>query len=976
METKKTFRGKLLMLFAVLMIIFSACEKQKYVFESVENDALNTKMYTLDNGLKVYMTVNKELPRIQTYIAVHVGSKFEPSETTGLAHYLERMMFKGSSHFGTMNFDEEKILLDQIRDLYEVYRKTTDETERAAIYHQIDSISYQASGYFIPNEYDKLMAHLGAAGTNAFTSYDQTVYQEDIPSNQIENWAKIQSDRFKNMVLRGFHTELEAVYEEYNMYLNSDWDRISNAVFETLTPTHPYRHSVIGLGEHLKNPSIRNIEDFFHTYYVPNNMAICLSGDFDPDEMLSVIEKYFGDMQANENLQMPKYEAQPELTASVDTVVTTPNPEQLVLAWRLDGVKSMQTDTLTLLANVLHNGTAGLMDIDLNLTQKVNESYAFPYSLCDYSALLLLAVPQAGQTLEELRGLMLTEMNKLRNGEFSDELVQSVITELKLQEQHKLEDNNNRAMEYVEAFTNDVPWDEKTHQFERISKLTKQDVVDFANRHLTDNNYVAVFKKQGELTDAQPVPKPAITPIKMNRDSLSTFANDVMTSEVKPIEPVFLDFKKDLSLSMAGQNKIPVTYCQNKLNDLFELDFVFDMGLFADKELGLVGRYLQFLGTDSLSADEIARLFYLYGCEFNVSADNRRTYVSLSGLNDNLPKALTLLEKLMANAQTNQDSYKLLSSTILQERQNVLDSFDSYKSFLRDFLMYGEEGVKATTLSNEEMLSVDPQSLVDKLHGLFAHEHSIFYYGPSKMEDVVALINDVHTSEDALLPCAQNVVMPQLLPEENECFVLPYKGTTSFVMCQYSGIDNSWNLDKQGLVRMYNEYFGGGMNTVVFQEMREKRSLCYGASAMYRVPKKIDEHESFTTYIQSQNDKLCDCINVFDDIVNNMPMSETAFDVCKQGLITQLRTDRIIRDDILTAYLNAKDFGLDFDPRMKIYEQVNNLTLNDVLEFQKSHVKGLKYRSGFAGDPSGLDQQELEKLGAVHTLTPADVFGY
>ena len=175
---------------------------------------------------------------------------------------------------------------------------------------------------------------------------------------------------------------------------------------------------------------------------------------------------------------------------------------------------------------------------------------------------------------------------------------------------------------------------------------------------------------------------------------------------------------------------------------------------------------------------------------------------------------------------------------------------------------------------------------------------------------------------------------------------------------------------------MYNEYFGGGMNTVVFQEMREKRSLCYGASAMYRVPKKIDEHESFTTYIQSQNDKLCDCINVFDHIVNNMPMSETAFDVCKQGLITQLRTDRIIRDNILTAYLNAKDFGLDFDPRMKIYEQVNNLTLNDVLEFQKSHVKGLKYRSGFAGDPSGLDQQELEKLGAVHTLTPADVFGY
>lgn len=144
--------------------------------------------------------------------------KNDPAETTGLAHYFEHLMFKGTNSYGTQNYEAEKPLLDQIEQQFEIYRKTTDEIQRKAIYHTIDSLSYEASKYAIPNEYDKLMAAIGASGTNAYTAYDQTVYVEDIPSNQIENWAKIQVDRFENNVIRGFHTELEAVYEEKNCH--------------------------------------------------------------------------------------------------------------------------------------------------------------------------------------------------------------------------------------------------------------------------------------------------------------------------------------------------------------------------------------------------------------------------------------------------------------------------------------------------------------------------------------------------------------------------------------------------------------------------------------------------------------------------------------------------------------------------------------------------------------------------------------
>ena len=276
------------------VLLFGAVSCSKY--ETVKGDPMKVKIYTLDNGLKVYMSVNKEQPRLQTYIAVRNGGKNDPSDNTGLAHYLEHIMFKGTESFGTSDYSAEKPLLDQIEEQFNVYRTKTDPQERLAIYHIIDSLSYAASEIAIPNEYDKLMSVIGSQGTNAFTSEDLTCYQENIPSNQIDNWARIQADRFRNLVIRGFHTELEAVYEEYNMYLNEDAQNAIYAMDSVLYKNHPYGlQQVIGTQDHLKNPSITAIKKQKSTMYVPNNIAICVSGDFDPDTFVATIEKYFGD---------------------------------------------------------------------------------------------------------------------------------------------------------------------------------------------------------------------------------------------------------------------------------------------------------------------------------------------------------------------------------------------------------------------------------------------------------------------------------------------------------------------------------------------------------------------------------------------------------------------------------------------------------------------------------------------------------
>ena len=249
-----------------------------YSYETVKGDPMQTRIYTLPNGLKVYLSVNKEKPRIQTYIAVRTGSRNDPAETTGLAHYLEHLMFKGTHTFGTSDYDKEKPYLDDIERRYEHYRTVTDPAVRRQLYHEIDSVSQIAARYFIPNEYDKLMSSIGANGTNAYTSNDVTCYVENIPSNEVDNWARIQGDRFQNMVIRGFHTELEAVYEEFNISLTNDTRKEFAAIGKMLFPTHPYgTQTTIGTQDHLKNPSITNIKNYFKHYYVPNNVAICMA---------------------------------------------------------------------------------------------------------------------------------------------------------------------------------------------------------------------------------------------------------------------------------------------------------------------------------------------------------------------------------------------------------------------------------------------------------------------------------------------------------------------------------------------------------------------------------------------------------------------------------------------------------------------------------------------------------------------------
>lgn len=546
----------------LLFCLFTFLPLMAREYVTVPGDMMQTRIYTLDNGLKVYLSVNNEKPRIQTYIAVRTGSKNDPAETTGLAHYLEHLMFKGTKQFGTNNAEAEAPLLAEIELRYEAYRRLTDPEARRQAYHEIDSVSQLAAKYFIPNEYDKLMAAIGAEGTNAYTSNDVTCYTEDIPSNEIENWAKIQSDRFQNMVIRGFHTELEAVYEEYNIGLSSDGRKLYATAYKMLWPNHPYGlQTTIGTQEHLKNPSITNIKNYFNKWYRPNNVAICMAGDLDPDKTIAIIEKYFSSWEPGADVAQPTFAPLPPLTAPKDTTVIGQEAEQVWVGWRAKQANSLQADTLQLMQRVLSNGRAGLFDLDLNQTMKVQRAAGGCELLRDHGGFLLMGTPKQGQTLEEVRSLMLAEIDKLKRGDFPDNLLPSIINNLKRSHYSLLESNYGRADMFVDAFIDEIDWKQEVESIDRISKITKQELVAFANQFFTEG-YVTIFKKQGIDSLQKKIDKPAITPIQANRDQMSAFVKEIQESQVEPIHPKFVDFKKDLVIGET-KNKLPLYYKQN-----------------------------------------------------------------------------------------------------------------------------------------------------------------------------------------------------------------------------------------------------------------------------------------------------------------------------------------------------------------------------------------------------------------------------
>ena len=892
-------------------LAFLGMAAQKPAATTVPGDPMATQCYTLSNGLKVFLSVNHQSPRISAHIAVRTGSRNDPAETTGLAHYLEHLMFKGTQQYGTSNPERRRVL-----------------------YHEIDSISQLAAQYNIPNEYDKLMAGIGGQGTNAYTSTDVTCYTEDIPANEVDRWARIQADRFQNMVIRGFHTELEAVYE---------------------------------------NPSITNIKNYFNNYYCPNNVAICMAGDFDPDEVIAILERHFGSWKPNYNLTRPEFAPLKPIVAPIDTTVMGQEAEFVALGWRFGAGNSLQCDTVDIIAEMLSNGTAGLMDLNLNQPMKLMYSGAYSDMMTDYSMLMLLGYPNEGQSLEEVRKLMLGELAKLRAGNFDDDLLVSVVNNNKLNYLRALDNNGARTRQLVNAFINHVDWAQEVGKLDRMAGMTKDQIVAFANRYL-NNNFVCVYKRMGEDTTAKKIDKPAITPIPTNRDKQSDFVRNILSETVEPIQPQFVDYSKEMTVGQTSK-KLPLLYKHNDLDDLFQLTYKYDFGNTADNRYDLALSYMDYLGTKKMSATEFKQRLYKLACNISMVVRDNETYLSLSGLSENMPEALKLAEDLMQNAQVDQEAYNSLVDLLIKARNDAKTNQEECFNRLNEYGMYGPRNEYTNIMSEQQLRDTKPAELINLVKGLKDMQHTVVYYGPMTEKELNNCLSKVHKTKKNLAAVPVGTPYMEQTTPRTEILLAPYEAKNIY-MIQYHNEGTQWEPEHAATINLFNEYFGGSMNAIVFQELREARGLAYSAAAYYRQPYEMGHPEYAMTYIITQNDKMMDCINEFNNIVGTIPQSEAAFALAKESLMKKLASRRTVRSGVLSSYMAAKRLGLDYDINSVVFNALPNLKLNDIVNFEQNSMANKPYRYLILGDEKELDMDALEKIGPIRRLTLEEIFGY
>ena len=960
-------------LFVAFFATFSVLFAQKqYKYETVPNDPLNARIYKLDNGLTVFLTQYKEQPRIQAFVAVKVGSKNDPSETTGLAHYFEHMMFKGTPDFGTTDWAKEKVMIDQIEQLFEKYRTLTDDSERAALYKIIDSISYEASKLAIPNEYDKAMKFIGSQGTNAGTSNDYTVYIENIPSNQLENWAIIQANRFDHPVLRLFHTELETVYEEKNMSLTNDNRKASETLLAGLFPNHPYgQQTTLGEPEHLKNPSMKNIREFYEKYYVANNIAIAMSGDFEFDHAIATIDKYFSKLK-NGNVPKLNYKGETPITQPITKEVVGLEAEFLNMAFRVDlPANDPKIYVLNMLTRILTNGKAGLIDLNLNQKQAVMGAGAYAYVLCDNSALFLTGKPKEGQTLENVRDLLLEQIDLLKQGKFSDDLLTAAINNMRLSEMRQMESNQSRGRMMYNAFLNNINWTDASQSIANYSKVTKKEIVDFANKYF-NNNYVIVYKRQGTPEEIAKVNKPSITPIHINRDAESDFMLKIKENKVETIQPVFVDFKKDMT-TIPNQN-CDIYYIKNDENATFNLQFRYNTGELNDLRLPFAADYIEYLGTSKMSADKIQEEFYKLACTMNLNSGDEYTTLTLSGLSDNFESALKLTLSIMKDAQPNAEALQNLISDATKARKDAKSNQNAVQSALRS---YGEFGpaLSKHILSEEQLNKLTPEELIGLVKNLLNLKPEIYFYGNIAADQFNKLLLNDYTFPKKFTEPTKPIVFNRLPVTGDQVYFVHYDAKQARLYTYSDGI--KFDINELPKINMYNQYFGGSMNAIVFQEMREKRSLAYTAQSRYISANELDKHNYNFSYIATQNDKVIDAFDAFNELFDEMPQSDAAFNLAKEGAMQAIETNRTQKTAIFNAWRAAQKMGIDYDMSKVLYEAYRNFTLDDVVKFNNQFVKGKKKVYMIAAKESDMNFKEIEtKFGPIKKLTLEDIFGY
>lgn len=927
-------------------------------YRYVTNDPIAARFYTLQNGLTVIMSVNKAEPRIAVNIAVRAGSVQDPKECVGVAHLLEHLLFNGTDKYGTVDWNQEKPVLEKLELLYDQYNRQDTAAARAEIHKQIHAVSRVASEFVIAGEYDKLISTMGSLDSNAHTSFEQTVFEEDISCLAIDKFLALQGERFRSPVFRSFETEVETIYNEISDQLEDDNEKISIALHSILFPTHRYGNSYLQNMGHPNLISPQLVRDYFEEYYVPNNMAVILAGDFDPDEMIVKIEAAFCYMVPKPMKKVEVVVEEPLVNPVIKNIFG-PTPERVLIGFRTPSSNTRDGLVMNLVCSILYNGTVGLFD------NTFNKDKAFPYTAVtleeynDYSMLVIGGVPKAGQTLEYVKDFLLGRLEHLKKGLFEDHLIQSIVANRKIGVLG-LDDNDavvsGLTDEYVQS--GGRLWDKMLSWLDDMSMITKEEVIEVSKKYI-GSGYSLLYKRKGKDRESykrHEVNGKQSSVRETNDDLMSPFAKEIELIPLRAASSQSHQQKDKADVLKAGIADL--FYSENKKSDLAKLQFQFDIGSWNQGLLPFATQYLEFVGTEKYTNGEIKKLFYSLGGTYSFEVERNNSTITISSLQENFDKILVLFNELIKKSR--QDKYSLASFKQMISVSRLIAKQD--KSAIMEHLVkyarFGVNNSRTSLVTSSQRSRLNGGDLIDMARGLFSYPHTIKYCGPEEKNKLVALLTRLRLAPTKFeeIPASKSFSFEQ--QTSNKILFVHHETEQAEIYWVRNGSPAD---EKESIMlRVFSEYFGEGSGSVVFKELRESRTLAYDTWADCTMEPEKNIPLLIDAYIECRVDKIEDAIMGMTRLFNHMPQWPRQLEAAK-------------------AFVKANVRNEDFDPNLtpeEINNSIDSIEMEDMVKLHRREIAGKHFTLCIIANKKMINMKALKKFGTVKRIRLRKIFGY
>ena len=924
---------------------------------------LKTKTIHLDNGLKVVMCEDHAQPEIYGAVYVHAGSKNDPVDATGMAHYFEHIMFKGTDKIGTTNWEAEKVFLDSIDLMYDKLHETSDVAERQAIQQKINALSLNSAEYAIPNEVDVILTQMGGKNLNAGTSYDQTVYYNTFPSNQLSKWMDVYVERFRNPVFRLFQSELETVYEEKNMYGDNPISAFQEYLFREAFGEHPYGRPVIGYTEHLKNPQTSKMREFYNTYYVANNMTLILVGDFNINEVEPMVAEKFGTWRKGELPKVPTYNLPKFNGPTVKEVKMTPIKMGALV---FPGVKISDPDylPLSLACSIFSNGETGLTD-KLMLENKIMAAMLMPLSLEDHGGNVMIYVPKLiGQSHEDAEALIFDCLDRLKKGDFSDDLFEAMRMSTLTSRIRDMESPMDLASLFGELEMRGMTYEDYLAETKRLETITKDEVVAIANKYF-GSDYLDVRSKMG-FPAKDKVDKPNWKPIEAkNTEAKSDFAKAIEAQQVPEVEPQVIKFGEDVKITEVNDS-FKLFSSANPRNDIFDLKVNFNYGTTSNPDLNKAVDYLNMQGTEDQTPEEFALELQKLGASVNFYAYENQFVVHMTGFEKDLNAIMAMCSRKLHHP-SNVEKY--IETLVESEKADLSTSKEDARTWanaVREYALYGDQSTFLNHASIKEWKKKKGETLLAETAEALKYDGYVTYSGNTQPRLVVGMLIENQLVRSNAIKGQEKIRVERKFTEPKVFVASNKKFRQSNIYFYVPG--EKLSLQDEALSSVFSKYFGTDMYSIIFQEIREFRSLGYTAFANYRYDYLQRKPGNLFGFLGTQSDKTLDGMTAFKDLIVNMPVRMEKFNASKEALLKSRSSDYVDFRNMPSTVQAWMKRGYDHDPRAEVTELIRNASFDDVQSFYNRLIKGRPVVIMMSGNEKQIDKKELGKFGEVTKL--------